>query len=59
MDPWQNDPITAPANSNAPWQNDPIAQAPKVPDTSGVQKMAQGQFSRATRRSGGQCKHAA
>lgn len=45
-EPWQNDPIVTPAaptsSTNAPWQSDPVVQAaPKIPDVSGVQKMAQ------------------
>lgn len=47
MQPWESDPIVSPSappapNPNAPWQSDPIVQpAPKVPDVSGVQRMAQ------------------
>lgn len=44
MEAWQNDPVASPqpATGAEPWQSDPVIQsAPKSPDVSGVQRMAQ------------------
>lgn len=38
MEAWQNDPVAPPQSGG--WQSDPVVPAPKMPDTSGVQRMA-------------------
>src|SRR5580700_9088774 len=48
MEPWQNDPIAAPASAAAPWQSDPIAQPPQAPDMSGVARAAQNNLAAST-----------